>query len=110
MNLKFRLMQVCALAVALLFVLGASGTALAQEGNVSRRLITQAIDEGRLTTLHGNTRSEANSLNDRGVVPVTFRMEHMLLQLKRSPEQEAALQNFTAEQNEPESANYHRCK
>ncbi len=107
MNLKFRLMQVCALAVAVLFILGAPGTALAQEGNVSRRLITQAIDEGRLTTLHGNTRSEANSLNDRGVVPFAFRMEHMMLQLKRSPEQEAALQKFMDEQNGPDSANYH---
>lgn len=104
MNLKFRLTRVCAAVVTAIFALSAVGTARGERQN---RQITQNVDEGRLITLHGNLRPEANSANDRGVVPYAFRMEHMLLQLKRSPAQEQALQEFMAQQNDPDSANYH---
>ena len=38
-----------------------------------RRLITQSINENSRVTLRGNTRREANALNDRGVVDENFR-------------------------------------
>lgn len=60
----------------------------------ARAVITSNIDEGNLTDLRGNTRAEANAENDRGEVPDNFEMEHILLQLRPSAEQEQALQQY----------------
>lgn len=69
--------------------------------------ITQPIDESKLTVLKGNTRPEANVRNDRGQVPDEFRMEHMFLQLRRSPEQERALDQLIDQVHDPKSPNFH---
>ena len=63
----------------------------AQAQNARPVLMTQSVDESKLVTLSGNTRPEAKKQNDRGLVADSFPMEHMLLQLKRSPEQEREL-------------------
>ncbi|MBV9303614.1 MAG: S8/S53 family peptidase [Acidobacteriaceae bacterium] len=70
-------------------------------------LITSPIDERQLVTLAGNTRPEANVDTDHGRVADGFRMEHVLLQLKRSPKQELALRAFIDELHNPASANFH---
>ncbi|MGA2966194.1 MAG: protease pro-enzyme activation domain-containing protein [Terriglobales bacterium] len=70
-------------------------------------VITQSIDESKLTTLGGNTRPEANKQNDRGLVADSLAMEHMLLQLKRSPQQERELKQFIDELQTPSSPNFH---
>jgi subtilase family serine protease len=70
--------------------------------------ITQSIDEGNLVRLFGNTRREAKAENDRGAVADDFRLEHMLLQLRRSPEQEQSLQQFIEELHDPNSPNFHK--
>lgn len=57
-----------------------------------RPRITQSVDEENRVPLKGNTRPEATLANDRGAVADNFLLEHMLLQLKRSPEREQALQ------------------
>jgi len=80
-------------------------TAQAESGPPA--LITQNIDEGKLTTLGGNTRPEAKAKYDRGLVADTLSMEHMLLQLKRSPEQEQELRQFIDELNDSSSRNFH---
>jgi subtilase family serine protease len=72
-----------------------------------RPVITESIDEARLVTLRGNTRPEANARNDRGAVPDALPIEHMLLQLRRAPEQEKALEGFIEEQHRRGSANFH---
>jgi subtilase family serine protease len=77
-------------------------------GQRTRALITQEIDESRLLTLKGNTRPEANAVNDRGAVADDFQMEHMLLQLQRPPEQEQALKEFIDQLHNPASPNFHR--
>ena len=77
-------------------------------GQHSRALISQRIDESKRVPLVGNTRPEANARNDRGEVARDFLMEHMLLQLKRPPEQEQALQEFIDEQQTKGSPNFHR--
>ena len=74
----------------------------------ARVLITRPVDSNRLFTLAGNTRSEANAQNDRGMVPDTFAMDHMLLLLQRSPEREQALKNFIDQQNASASPNFHQ--
>jgi hypothetical protein len=58
-----------------------------------RLLITDKIDESKLVTLGGNTRPEAKAKYDRGAMPTDFRLEHLWLLLKRSPEQERDLQH-----------------
>lgn len=71
-------------------------------------LITQHINEDELVTLAGNTRSAANAQNDRGQVAGNLPMEHMLLQLKRSPQQEQALEQFIDQLHDPKSPNFHQ--
>jgi hypothetical protein len=77
-------------------------------GQHSRALITQKIDESNRVQLAGNTRPEAWAGNDRGAVADDLPMEHMLLQLKRPPEQEQALREFIDEQETEGSPNFHR--
>ena len=69
--------------------------------------ITQEVAEASLVRLAGNTRPEANAANDRGPVAPEFPMEHMLLQLRRPPEHEQALENYLNEVQDTKSPNYH---
>jgi subtilase family serine protease len=73
-----------------------------------RALITQPIDATKLHTLAGNTRAEANSTNDRGRVADSFSMDHMMLQLQRSADQEQALKTFIDQQHDSTSPNFHK--
>ena len=70
--------------------------------------IREAIDESKLVTLANNTRPEAIAANDRGRVADDFPMEHMLLQLKCSVEQEAALTHYIDELHDATSPNFHQ--
>lgn len=72
-----------------------------------RALITQAIDENRLVTLAGNTRPEANSKSDLGIVRDDLHLD-MYLQLKRSPEQELAAAQFVESLTDKMSPNFHK--
>jgi subtilase family serine protease len=71
-------------------------------------MIREAVDEGKLVALAGNTRPEANALNDRGVVSDDFALDHMLLQLKRSPEREEALKQYIDQLHDRQSPNFHK--
>jgi subtilase family serine protease len=106
---KVLFLQFSAIALALVFNLNlAFGADVASHGNQSRALITSAIDENVRVTLEGNTRLEANAKNDRGRVPDELSLDHMQLQLRRAPEQEAALEQYIKELQTPGSANYHQ--
>src|SRR6266852_7612201 len=70
--------------------------------------ITQSIDGNDRVVLEGNTHPEARPANDRGAVANDFAMEHMLLQLKRSPDQEQAVQQFIDELQTKGSPSFHR--
>jgi subtilase family serine protease len=74
----------------------------------SRSLITERIDEFHRVTLRGNTRPEAVARNDRGRVWDGFRLEHMLLQLKRPPESEQSLDQYIEGLTDKTSPNYHK--
>jgi subtilase family serine protease len=71
-------------------------------------LITQNVDESKLVTIAGNTRAEAQAKYDRGLVAGDRTMDHMLLQLRRSPEQERELQQLIDELTDKSSPNFHR--
>src|SRR6516165_3889241 len=77
-------------------------------GRYSRPLITQNIDESKRIPLAGNTRPEAKAGNDRGAVAQDFPVEHILLQLKRPPEREQALQEFINELQTEGSPIFHQ--
>src|SRR5579859_3297199 len=79
---------------------------LAAQGRTPQ--ITHKIDENRTHRLAGNTRPEATAANDRGAVEDNFAMEHMLLQLKRSPEQDQALDQYIDALHNPQSAQYRK--
>ncbi|HLN48410.1 MAG TPA: protease pro-enzyme activation domain-containing protein, partial [Steroidobacteraceae bacterium] len=76
-------------------------------GSQTAPAITAAIDENALITLAGNTRPEARAANDRGAVADDLPMEHMLLQLRRSSDQEQAFEKYLDELEDPKSPNYH---
>jgi subtilase family serine protease len=92
-----------ALAIA---AVAAAGAARAQAP--AQPLIVGAIDENRTVTLVGNTRPEATAVNDRGAVPDSLPLKHILLQLRRPAEREAAFESDLADLTRPGSANYHQ--
>ena len=89
----------CVLLVALIATslpaYGRTAPNLTQSGNEvgpSPR-ITQAINENAYVPLAGNTRPEAkNAVNYRGPVAAALPIDHILLFLQRSPQQEQALE------------------
>jgi len=95
------------LSVAALLV---SAVALVSQntGRRSHPVIREKVDENKLVTLVGNTRSEANAENDLGPVSDALPLDHMMLQLKRSAQQEQAAQQFVADLHNPKSPNFHK--
>ena len=75
--------------------------------NVASR-ITIPINESQRAVLTGNTHPLAQARFDQGIAPSDLRMERMLLILRRSPEQEAALSRLMDEQQEKSSPNFHK--
>ena len=94
--------RLAGLAVTGLMVCASAGTALAQ----ARQRIAQRVDNRKLMRLPGTTHPLATRVNDRGRVAGGVAMDRMLLVLKSSPEQEAALEQLLAEQQDPASPHY----
>ena len=82
-------------ALCAMVCIGATSvTASAQGSPFAAPRIAGAIDEASLIALKGNVHPLAQSQYDHGAVAGNLAMDHMLLQLKRSPEQEQALQTL----------------
>jgi pro-kumamolisin-like protein/Big-like domain-containing protein len=103
------------IAVFVLFALGWPAMSTGQNSDEQaasslavRPLITQPVDEAQLTILKGNTHPLARSEFDLGTAPASLPLERMLLVLKRSPEQESALDKLLDEQQDKASPNYHK--
>jgi hypothetical protein len=69
--------------------------------------VVAPVNEGRLIRLPGNTHPNAKREFDRGLVDPQLPMNRMVLVLKRSPQQEAALESFMARQLDPKSPDFH---
>jgi hypothetical protein len=95
-----------AVALSILFVAGRAGAQ--NQASATRRLITQAVDRGRMVILPGNTRPEANSTNDRGRVRDELPLDHLQLQLRLPAEKQQELDQLTRDQQDPQSPNYHK--
>ena len=74
----------------------------------SANQIVSTINESDLVQLTGNVHPLASPQFDEGPVADNFRMEHMFVVLRRSPEQEQALQQLETTLQNPHSANYHK--
>jgi subtilase family serine protease len=100
----FSLAKGCFVAVAALM---STPLLVAQSLGQPEQAITKAINEANLVTLTNNTRPEAVSANDRGPVADDFELDHLLLQLKRSPERELALESYIEQLHDSSSLNFH---
>jgi hypothetical protein len=83
-------------------------------GNLARaqispsRLVTEAIDESKLVTLHGTVHPLAQARYDQGPVPDSFPAQRILLILNRPAEREAGLQQFLRTVHTAGNASYHQ--
>ncbi len=73
-----------------------------------RPLVTQQIDNSRTITQPSATHPLARPEFQIGEAPGDLPMEHMMLVLKRSPQQEATLQTLLQTQQDKSSPQYHR--
>jgi subtilase family serine protease len=73
-----------------------------------RPRVTEAVDDARRTALSGNVHPLARAEFDRGAVAESQPMNRILLLLKRSDEQEAALQDTLTKQQDKSSPNFHQ--
>lgn len=102
------------LATLFSIILGGNSNAAGQaQGSLpasgrTRDLITRPIDDGQRTVLRGNRHPLARAEFDRGAAPAGLPMRRMLLVLKRSDEQEAALKSLLADQQAKGSSQFHQ--
>ena len=94
-------------ALAFTFVLFFSLMAAGQQAATVPARVTQPVDMKNLVTLRGNTHPLARPKYDQGAAPDSLPTERMLLVLRRSAEQEAALRNLLDEQQIKSSPNFH---
>jgi subtilase family serine protease len=66
------------------------------------------VDDNALTMLAGNTSRNARPEFDQGRAPDSLPQEHILMMLRRSEQQQLALQQFMESQYDPHSADFHR--
>jgi hypothetical protein len=85
----------------------ASTPALTQTAAPTVRIV-EKIDENQLVPLKGNTLPVANAQNDLGPVDANLAMTGLVLVLARSPERQAAFDEFVAGQYDPSSPDFHR--
>src|ERR1700761_407994 len=90
--------------LTLLIFLGAVHSILAQQA----ARLTQPVDDHARVTLPGTVHPLANARNDRGAASPDMQLERLQLILKRSPQQEASLQQLIRDMHTPGSANYHK--
>ncbi len=96
---------------SMFWFLAVSVAATAVYGQTSvpaRTLVTQAVNDGKLIKLSGNTRRAANAANDRGQVAESRQFQHILLLLNRPAEREAALQKYLAQLTDASSPSFHQ--
>src|SRR5579864_717891 len=96
-----RLMLLCLCAIFI------PNAAWPQTASPQSRIVDR-VDESVLITLRGNTHPLAQAQFDRGAAPPDLPLTRMLLVLKRSNAQEAALQKLLDDQQDQNSPSYHQ--
>jgi subtilase family serine protease len=70
--------------------------------------VVASVNEASLVTLKGNVHPLATPEFDQGLVPASTPLTHVQLVLKRSAQQEAALEAYLASAQQANSPNYHK--
>ena len=99
------------LCLSALFCLLLTSRASAQTGTsrtAPAPLITQAIDETRLVELAGNVHPAVQAAADLGAASDSLMLDRMILVLRRSPAQQAALDKLADSQKNANSPQYHK--
>ena len=91
-----------ALTLLLLFAIGAS----AQQIQPDR--ITRAIDDQERFPLAGHMHPKAQAADDQGRVSPAKQLSYVTLELSKSESQQAELEKLLADQQDPNSPNYHQ--
>ena len=68
----------------------------------------RAINDADRVTLHGNTHALARAEFDRGSAPASMPMTNMIMLLSVRPDAETQLNQLLADQQNPQSPNYHK--
>ena len=97
---------ILSLLLSLLF--NQSSTAVAQSAVRPGTLVNESVDNGKLVTLSNNTYPAATTSNDRGAVASDLPLQNLWLQLKRSPEQQAAFDEYVRQLADPSSPNFRK--
>ncbi len=112
MRLRRKLQHVSFFCLLTMLTLGGiTGSARAATGPGSPTAaarIVAPIEEGNLVRLAGQTHPFAVPKYDQGAVSDSLPLEHMFLQLRRSPEQERALEGVIDEIQDSSSSHYHQ--
>src|ERR1700691_4513299 len=95
-------------AFAVVAVLFSGARKMLAQSSLPPSMITRAVDDTQRITLRGNVHPLARAEYDQGAAPTNMQMNHMLLVLKRSPEQETALETLIAQQADKNSPNFHK--
>src|SRR5690348_9720166 len=112
MSRKPEVAPFCLAALACLLLSGAAHAQLRRSALDPRK--PQKVDVSNLRAPQNGVRRELDPRrefdpqDDRGPVSDELRMEHMFLQLRRTPDKERALQQFINELHNPSSPNFHR--
>jgi hypothetical protein len=94
---------------AILLLLADSASTFAQLSSPTpRSRVLQPVDEGRRTTLAGNTHPMARAEFDQGTLLDAAPLRRMVLILQRGPEQEVELQQLIDQQQDKSSSSYHQ--
>ena len=101
-------LQLQCVSLALIALICGNVSALAEEATPGRALLSTRVDERQMVTLEGNTRPEAMvPAHDRQAVADNFPLEHIHLQLRRSPAQERVVEAYVNSLTDTASPNYH---
>jgi subtilase family serine protease len=85
----------------------AISTAVAQR-TPKVNLVRSEINDNKTVTFNGNVRPEATAANDRGAVEDSMPLAQMELILARSPESQAAFDQYLQDLQNPASPNFHK--
>ena len=96
-----------ALVVCSLLATAISATAIAQH-TPKVTLVRSEINDNKTVAFRGNIRPEANAANDRGAVEDSMQLVGLHLLLARSPESQAAFDQYLQDLQNPKSANFHK--
>jgi pseudomonalisin len=105
--IRLRIYLYCWIAIFAVVFLALPNPASAQQKYI-HSLVNEPVDDSRRVVLKGNVHPMARSQYDVGAAPPNLPMERMLLVLRRSPEQQAALSELLDDQQVKSSPDYHK--